>query len=169
MRASPRHVHRWFPAVGGALLIVGALIVAILPASASTPRLPAPSAAVMKLASSPNSRTTTTTSTSTTTTQPTTGTTGGVVPCPTGDPSSDTCADLPCKAGQYCGTVVAGPTQNLGPGQFVYLSFSAFAPGDTNLFVYYCADPGGGPLNASGVHPRCAAPTTGRSQRRHSP
>jgi len=49
---------------------------------------------------------------------------------------------MPCPTGINCGNVVAGPTSNLGPGQYVYLNFYDFAPGDTGTTIYYCADPG---------------------------
>ena len=90
--------------------------------------------------------------------------------CPAGAPATDTCANLPCSAAGYCGTVEAGPTQNVGPGQFVYLNFSGFAPGDSNIIVYYCADPGGAPLNAPGQPPPyCAYQDNAVPRRRRRP
>jgi hypothetical protein len=129
--------------LGAAQLLLGAAVI-VGPTAAN----PTPAAAAVPQA--------------TANTQPTTGTTGGLVPCPAGVPSTDTCAAMPCKAGQYCGTVVADPTQDLGPGQFVYLSFSGFAPDDNGVIVYYCSDPGGGStLNApGGAPPTCADQNT---------
>jgi hypothetical protein len=72
---------------------------------------------------------------------PAAGTAGGIVPCPAGSPSTDTCADMPNNAG----LIVAGPTQNLGLGQYVYLQLSGFGPGDT-AHVGFCSDPNNAPL-----------------------
>jgi hypothetical protein len=69
-------------------------------------------------------------------------TTASIVPCPSSDPSTDTCANMPCPTDTNCGQIVAGPTQNIGEGQYVYLSLSDFAPGNLVL-VNYCSDPGG--------------------------
>jgi hypothetical protein len=83
------------------------------------------------------------------------GTAGGIVPCPAGTPSTDTCADMP----SHGGLIVAGPTQNLGLGQYVYLQLSGFASGDT-AFVGFCSDPGGaGILPTPPAQPVCATST----------
>jgi hypothetical protein len=155
--------HRLALGAGSALLLVG-LLSLVVPASASAPSLSAPTAGVLKMAdasNAPNVRTTTTSTT--TTTQPTQGNQGGIVPCPSGYPSTDTCADMPCKAGSYCGQVVAGPTVDLGPDQFVYLNFSGFNPGDNGITVYYCADPGAAAA-LSGPPPVCGNTGTQQSQ-----
>jgi hypothetical protein len=61
---------------------------------------------------------------------------------------------MPCPTLQNCGIVAAGPTENLGGGQFVYLNLSGFAPGDSHVTLYYCSDPGGtGQLPAPGQAP----------------
>ncbi len=91
--------------------------------------------------------------------------TGSIVPCPAGDPSTDTCANMPCPSGTNCGQIVAGPTQNIGQGQYVYLSMSNFAVGNLVL-VAYCSDPGGTgalpPQNLSTPPPKlnCASSDT---------
>ena len=79
---------------------------------------------------------------------------GGIVTCPPGAPATDTCAAMPCPTGQNCGTVVAGPTVNLGANQFVFLNFSGFVPGDNGITVYYCADPGAA-TTLNGIPPVC--------------
>jgi hypothetical protein len=73
------------------------------------------------------------------------GTAGGIVPCPAGSPSKDTCAAMPCPTASDCGQIVASPTQNLGLGQYVYLQLSGFGPGDTAL-VDFCSDPNNAPV-----------------------
>jgi hypothetical protein len=135
--------------IGAGLLLFGSMVIAMVPAAAgaqhgSTPTtVPLPAATQAGHTAQPAAKTTTTT---TTTTLPPQGqpTAGGIVPCPQGDPSTDTCAAMPCPTGIYCGTVVAGPTSDLGAGQFVYLNFSGFDPGDGGITIYYCSDPGGG-------------------------
>ncbi len=114
------------------------------PATSTTTTAP-PSTPAGPPAASPDKETTTTT---TTTTQPHgPPVTGGDVPCsdmPSGVPTAtgDTCAEMPCPTGIDCGVVVAGPTSGLGPGQYVYLNFYDFLPGDTGTTIYYCSDPG---------------------------
>jgi hypothetical protein len=126
-----------------------------LPASLSSDvPMPAPTPEGKQSDATSAHKTTTTTSSTTTTTVPI-GPPGGIVPCPAGDPASDTCADMPCPTGKNCGTVVAGPTTDLGSGQFVYLNFSGFAPGDNGIIVYYCADPGGADALTAGTPPTC--------------
>lgn len=91
---------------------------------------------------------------------PAAGTAGGIVPCPAGSPAADTCADMPNNAG----LIVAGPTQDLGLGQYVYLQLSGFGPGDSS-FIGFCSDPGGNgvlsPQNLSNppAPPVCATST----------
>ena len=131
--------HRRSLGVGAALLLVG--VVALLGLTTPTP---ASSANL----DSPAARTTATT------VPAGPPVVGGIVTCPAGDPVTDTCAAMPCPSGRSCGTVVAGPTSNLGPDQFVYLNFSGFAPGDNGITMYYCADPGGG-STLSGTAPVC--------------
>jgi hypothetical protein len=65
---------------------------------------------------------------------------------------------MPCPTGSNCGVVVADPTSGLGPGQYVYLNFYDFAPGDTGTTMYYCADPGGGTVLTA--PPTCANENT---------
>ena len=61
----------------------------------------------------------------------------GAPPCPSGW----TCVPMPCPTANHCGIVEAGPTSNLGPGQWVYLNFYGFTPNEA-LYLYYCQDPG---------------------------
>jgi hypothetical protein len=88
---------------------------------------------------------------------------GGIVPCPTGDPANETCAQMPCPTLTNCGLVEVGPTQNLAVNQYVYVKFSGFTPGDEGTSVFYCSDPGGtGQLNAPGTSPpQCGNNDTG--------
>lgn len=70
---------------------------------------------------------------------------------------------MPCPAGAgACGTVDAAPTQGLGGGQFVRLSFSGFPAADSGVSVYYCADiNGSNQLNAPGAKPPVCGNTDG--------
>jgi hypothetical protein len=52
---------------------------------------------------------------------------------------------MPCPTASNCGQIVAGPTQNLGLGQYVNLRLSGFGPGDT-VIVGFCSDPNNAPL-----------------------
>ena len=154
-------------AVGVALIVFGGFVLGMLPASASAPSpttlppVPAAAAATTPAAGLPvpEKRTTTTVAPTTTTSPPHTPVTGGIVACPAGDPAGDTCANLPCPSTDpYCGSVVAGPTSDLGPGQYVYLDFSGFDPGDSGITIYYCADPGASTTLSSA--PLCAVHNT---------
>ena len=95
-------------------------------------------------------------------------TTGSIVPCPAGTPSTDSCASMPCPTDVHCGEIEAGPTQSIGEGQYVYLTLTNFNVGDLVL-VSYCSDPGGtGALPAQNLkHPppalNCATSDTNYS------
>ncbi len=65
-------------------------------------------------------------------------------------------ASLPC-AGSACPTVVAGPTQALSTGQFVYLLLSNFPAGDT-IRVAFCTTDAS---NTVVPDPYCATTTSG--------
>ena len=61
----------------------------------------------------------------------------GAPPCPTGW----SCLPMPCPTPSHCGIVEAGPTSNLGPGQWVYLKLYGFTPGQS-VHYFYCQDSG---------------------------
>jgi len=64
--------------------------------------------------------------------------------------------ELPCQSSP-CPSVVAGPTQNLATGQYVYLALSNFPAGDT-IRVAFCATDGSGTI---ATVPYCATTTPG--------
>jgi hypothetical protein len=78
--------------------------------------------------------------------------------CPPGTPSIDRCADMPSNRG----VIIAGPTQNLGLGQYVYVQLSGFGPGDTAL-VGFCSDPNNAPLPAQNLQNPPVPPVCGTS------
>jgi hypothetical protein len=144
--------------VGAALLLFGSVILGMLPAAAdsqstgathgaaTTATTTATTAATQTTTAAPDNRPPPTTTT-TTTIPHGPPVAGGIVPCSTLNvdqaiSATDTCADMPCPTGANCGVVVAGPTTGLGAGQYVYLNFYDFAPGDSGTTIYYCADPG---------------------------
>lgn len=63
---------------------------------------------------------------------------------------------LPCQSSP-CPSVVAGPTQNLATGQFVYLALSDYPAGDT-VRLAFCATDGSGTIAPD---PYCATTTPG--------
>ena len=63
---------------------------------------------------------------------------------------------LPCQTAP-CPSVVAGPTENLVTGQYVYLSLSNYPAGDT-VRLAYCATDGSGTIDPD---PNCATNTSG--------
>ncbi len=60
----------------------------------------------------------------------------GAPPCPTGW----SCLAMPCPTANHCGVVEAGPTNNLGSDQWVYLNFYGFTPAQS-LHLFYCHVP----------------------------
>ncbi|MHB8439344.1 MAG: hypothetical protein ACYDD4_09305 [Acidimicrobiales bacterium] len=96
---------------------------------------------------------------------------GGEVPCPPGD-SGDTCFAMPVPrcvtdgstSGKPCPIVAAGPITDLGAGQFVYLRYAGFSPGDVGVTEYFCSALA--PLPAPADYkdePQCATSAYGSS------
>jgi hypothetical protein len=75
------------------------------------------------------------------------GTASGGPTCPTDLLPTQICVKMPTNGNVGGGIIVAGPTQNLGLGQYVYLQLSGFQglSGESAL-IEYCSDPNNAPL-----------------------